>query len=53
MSGIRMVMLAFLVIATCGNSSTQRDFAWVIVAVCAVIMITANVACALLGVEVH
>ena len=52
MGDIRMVMLAFLIVATCGNSSAQRTFAWVIVAVCAVILLTMWLASTALGIEV-
>ena len=53
MSDMRMVMLAFLIIATCGNSSAQRTFAWVIATVCAVILLMMWLASAALGIEVN
>ena len=50
---IRMVMLAFLIIATCGNSHEQRTFARVIFVVCAVILLTMWLVGVVFGIEVH
>lgn len=52
MSDIHMVMLAFLIIATCGSSRTQRMFAWTVDIVCAVVMLTVWIACMVAGIEV-
>ena len=53
MSDIHMVMLAFLIIATCANSRTQRMFAWTVDVVCVVVMLTVWLASAALGIEVE
>ena len=39
MSDMRTVILAFLVIAVCGNSQTIRAAAWVMAIVCSTILL--------------
>ena len=53
MSDMRMVMLTFLIIATCGSSRMQRMFAWTVDIVCVVVMLTVWLASAALGIEVE
>lgn len=39
MSELRTVILAFIIIATCGNSQTVRAAAWVMAIVCSTILL--------------
>ena len=52
MSVIVAVMLAFLIIATCGESQTARAFSWVMVTVVGVVMLTVWLAGFAFGIEV-
>ena len=52
MSAIGAVMLAFLIIATCGDSQIVRAFSWVVVIVVGVVMLTIWLAGFALGIEV-
>jgi len=51
-SAIGAVMLAFLIIATCGDSQIVRAFSWVVVIVVGVVMLTIWLAGFALGIEV-
>ena len=40
MDDVRMCLLAFLIIATCGRSVESRSIGWVMVIICAVVLLT-------------
>ena len=52
MIALGVVMLAFLIIATCGDSQTVRAFSWVMVIAVGVVMLTIWLAGLAMGIEV-